>query len=151
MGVDITASDYHPRAREFLDRNILDNGLAPIKFQRVNFEMENPQLEKFDLIIASDLLYQPQHAENLSRLISAHSSDRVEVIVVDPGRENRASFTHKMIALGYRHHFTNFNRQIPESIRCKGRILHYYRQCNPAVDDIGLFKIHSRDSIPECQ
>ena len=31
MGVDITASDYHPLAREFLDENVLSNELLPIK------------------------------------------------------------------------------------------------------------------------
>ena len=127
MGVDITASDYHPQAKQFLDRNVHENGLSPIKYQAVNFETENPLLGKFDFIIASDVLYQPQHAENLSRLIARHSSDDVEVIVVDPGRENRANFTHKMIALGYSHHFERFNQQLTDNLRCKGRILYYQR------------------------
>lgn len=127
MGVDITASDYHPRAKEFLNRNVLGNGLPPIKYQAVNFETDNPLLGKYDLIIASDVLYQPQHAENLSRFIACHSSDDVEVIVVDPGRENRAKFTHKMIALGYSHHFKKFNQQLTDKLLCKGRIMYYQR------------------------
>lgn len=134
MGVDITASDYHPRAQEFLNRNVLDNGLAPIKFQLIDFEQKNPLLGKFDLIIASDVLYQPQQAQNLSRFISAHSSDDVEVIVVDPGRSNRAKFTHHMIALGYSHQFTNFNQQLSDKVHCKGRILHYQRQKQPSAE-----------------
>ena len=141
MGVDITASDYHPRAREFLDRNVFDNGLSPIKFQSVDFEKKNPQLGKFDLIIASDVLYQPHHAKYLSTLIAAHSGDDVEVIVVDPGRENRASFTHNMIALGYSHHFNRFNRQLSPGLQCKGRILHYHRLSNPVTGDIGGLKL----------
>lgn len=138
MGTDITASDYHPRAQEFLDRNVLDNGLPPIKFEAVNFEQKNPQLGKFDVIIASDVLYQPQHAEKLASFISSHSSDDVEVIVVDPGRENRSRFTHNMIALGYSHHFSNFNQQLNPGLKCKGRILHYHRQCDPTGDNIRL-------------
>ena len=134
MGVDITASDYHPRAQEFLNRNALDNGLAPIKFQLIDFEQQNPLLGKFDLIIASDVLYQPQHAQNLSQFISSHSSDDVEVIVVDPGRENRAKFTHHMIAQGYSHQFTNFNQQLADGVHCKGRILHYQRQKQDAAE-----------------
>lgn len=137
MGVDITASDYHPRAREFLDRNVLDNGLAPIKFQSVDFEKENPQLGKFDVIIASDVLYQPHHAKCLSLLIASHSSDEVDVIVVDPGRENRARFTHNMIELGYSHHFDRFDRQLSPELQCKGRILHYQRLGNPVSGDPG--------------
>ena len=134
MGVDITASDYHPRAQEFLNRNVMDNGLAPIKFQLIDFEQKNPLLGKFDLIIASDVLYQPQQAQNLSRFISAHSSDDVEVIVVDPGRSNRAKFTHHMIALGYSHQFTNFNQQLSDKVHCKGRILHFQRQKQPSAE-----------------
>jgi 2-polyprenyl-3-methyl-5-hydroxy-6-metoxy-1,4-benzoquinol methylase len=149
MGADITASDYHPRAKEFLDRNVLDNGLSPIKFQAIDFEQENPLLGKFDLIIASDVLYQPHHAENLARLIAAHSSDDVEVIVVDPGRENRARFTHNMDALGYSHQFSNFNQQLSPSLRCKGRILHYRRQGSPVGDDIDFPMIEKQNQSLE--
>jgi 2-polyprenyl-3-methyl-5-hydroxy-6-metoxy-1,4-benzoquinol methylase len=138
MGVDITASDYHPRAQAFLDRNVLDNGLSPIKFQTVNFEQKNPLLGKFDVILASDVLYQPQHAEKLASFIATHSSDDVEIIVVDPGRENRAKFTHNMIALGYSHDFRNFNQQLTGNLRCKGRILHYRRQGSPSGDNLGF-------------
>jgi predicted nicotinamide N-methyase len=144
MGADITASDHHPRAQEFLNRNVLDNGLLPIKFQAVDFEQKNPLLGKFDLIIASDVLYQPHHAESLSSLIASHSSDNVEVIVVDPGRENRARFTKTMIARGYSHHFTNFNQQLSASRRCKGRILHYHRQSNPVRGDIDFHMIEKQ-------
>jgi predicted nicotinamide N-methyase len=136
MGVDITASDYHPRAQEFLSRNLVDNNLSPMKFQAIDFEKENPLLGKFDLIIGSDVLYQPQHAQKLAGFISLHSSDDVKVLVVDPARENRAKFTHAMIALGYSHQFTNFNQQLSENLRCKGRILHYQRQSSSAENGV---------------
>ncbi|MFT4607223.1 MAG: putative nicotinamide N-methyase [Urechidicola sp.] len=128
MGVDITASDYHPRAQEFLDRNVSDNNLPPIKFQRVDFEKENQALGTFDLIIASDILYQPHHAKFVANFISAHSANNVEVILVDPGRENRSKFTLNMSALGYSHQFKNFNQTLVAGIKCKGQILHYQRQ-----------------------
>ena len=38
MGVDITASDYHPLAEEFLNKNVLANNLPPIKFHTGNWE-----------------------------------------------------------------------------------------------------------------
>ena len=127
MGVDITASDYHPLAREFLDENVLSNELLPIKYVTGNWETENPLLGKFDLIIGSDVLYEPAHAELVSNFIDTHSSVGVKVIIVDSNRSNRSSFTKKMIALGYTHHFETFN--VPESgeVSCKGRILHYHR------------------------
>lgn len=128
MGVDITASDYHPRAREFLDRNVFGNGLSPIKYQTGNWEKENPRLGKFDLVIGSDILYQPDHARLVSRFIDRHSSDDVEVVIGDPGRVNRAKFTSNMVDLGYLHQFEKFDQQMQDGKRCKGRISHYQRR-----------------------
>ena len=127
LGVNITASDYHPLAKEFLDNNILANELPPIKFLTGNWEAENPLLGKFDLIIGSDVLYEPAHPELVSRFIDCHSGTDVEVIIVDPNRGNRARFTKKMIELGYTHDFRRFNVPGSDDTQCKGRILHYQR------------------------
>ena len=128
MGMDITASDYHPLAKSFLDQNIIDNHLSPILYQAGNWETDNPLLGKFDLIIGSDILYEPAHPNSVSRFINQHTSENASVIIIDPNRGNRADFTKKMLALGYTHHFERFD--IPATIndlQCKGRILHYQR------------------------
>jgi predicted nicotinamide N-methyase len=140
MKIDITASDYHPRAKEFLDRNVSENNLSPIKFQRVDFEKETDTLGKFDLIIASDILYQPHQAEFVANFISSHSNQDGEVVLVDPGRENRSKFTVYMTTLGYNHQFKNFNQTVAEGIKCKGQILHYKRQSILVSDHIESFK-----------
>jgi len=127
MGVDITASDYHPLAKEFLDKNVLGNDLPPIKFQVGNWEAKNPLLGEFDMIIGSDILYEPAHADDVSRFIDHHSGNSVEVIIVDPNRGNRSSFTKKMLALGYAHHFKRFDEQQEDGSSCRGRVLHYQR------------------------
>ncbi len=128
MGVDITASDYHPLAKEFLDENIQINNLPRIKFLTGNWETPNPLLGLFDLIIGSDVLYEPAHAGMVSRFIDCHSSKDVEVTIVDPDRGNRASFTKKMLALGYSHSFDRFSAPATAvDARCKGRILHFRR------------------------
>lgn len=127
MGVDITASDYHPMTREFLDENILNNELSPIKYQIGNWEVENPHLGKFDMIIGSDILYEPAHAVNASSFIDCHSSDNVEILIIDPNRENRSRFTHEMAALGYSHQFEIFDHLVSDDRRCKGRVLQYQR------------------------
>lgn len=127
LGVDITASDYHPRTRGFLERNVLENGLAPIKYQTGNWETENAELGRFDFVIGSDVLYQPAHAACVSRFIDRHSNDGVEIIIGDPGRENRARFTREMSVLGYSHDFENFDETIASGQRCKGRMMHFRR------------------------
>lgn len=128
MGVDITASDYHPLAREFLDGNVYRNSLLPIKFQTGNWETENPLLGEFDLIIGSDVLYEPAHAGLVSQFIDAHAGMDVDVMIVDPNRGNRSSFTRKMIALGYSHRYERFEADDRDNAACKGRILHYRRR-----------------------
>jgi predicted nicotinamide N-methyase len=127
LGVDITASDYHPLAREFLDQNVLANLLPPIKFQIGNWETANPLLAKFDLIIGSDVLYEPAHSGNVSDFIERHCLPTAQVIIVDPDRGNRARFTKAMMALGYSHSFERFNLSGDVEERCKGRILRYSR------------------------
>ncbi|MGD8569125.1 MAG: 50S ribosomal protein L11 methyltransferase [Gammaproteobacteria bacterium] len=127
MGIDITATDYHPLAQAFLDENVISNKLPPIKYQIGNWEAENLLLGEFDLIIGSDVLYEPAHATLVSSFIDIHSSPSVNVIIVDPNRSNRSSFTKKMITLGYTHYFQSFNIQDNDDTTCKGRILHYQR------------------------
>ena len=121
QGVNITASDYHPLTQEFLDRNILRNGLTPIKYLTGNWETENPLMGEFDFIIGSDILYQPAHIDDVSGFIDRHSSDDVKVLIVDPGRQNRAKFTHKMQSLGYDHRFESFDQIDNEQQHCEGQ------------------------------
>ena len=127
MGVDITASDYHPLARDFLDENILNNQLLPIKFEDANWETENPLLGEFDLIIGSDVLYEPAHPKLVSQFIDCHSAVNVEVIIVDPGRANRSKFTREMKELGYAHQYEKFDTLDSGDKPCKGRVLHFQR------------------------
>jgi len=110
MGVDITASDYHPLTQELLAHNIPSNDLPPIKFQTGNWVVINTLLGKYDLIIGSDVLYEPVHAVLVSHFIDCHSSIGVEVIIVVPNRGNRSRFTKMMTALGNANHFERFNK-----------------------------------------
>ncbi|MEO8103300.1 MAG: methyltransferase domain-containing protein [Betaproteobacteria bacterium] len=98
---DITASDCHPLAESFLAENLLLNGLPNLEYRTGHWDRDNPALGKFDLIIASDVLYERGQPEALSRFIDRHSSDPVSVIIVDPDRGNRNPFCRKMAALGY--------------------------------------------------
>ncbi|MDH4276262.1 MAG: hypothetical protein OEW08_14610, partial [Gammaproteobacteria bacterium] len=76
----------------------------------------------------SDVLYEPAHPGSVSAFIHRHSSANVHVVIVDPNRGNRATFTKKMAALGFAHHFEVFDTLAVGVTGCKGRILHYRRQ-----------------------
>jgi len=127
MGVDITASDYHPLAQEFLDRNVLASQLPPIKYLVGNWTGANPLLGEFDLIIGSDVLYEPAHPAQVSGFIDRHMALDGAVLILDPNRGNRSQFTRAMLALGYHHRFERFHQDGEAEVRCRGRYLHYQR------------------------
>jgi ETFB lysine methyltransferase len=67
---DITATDYHPEAGKFLAHNVALNNDKAIPFKRLDWADMNNDLGKFDLIIGSDLLYEQEHIELLSKFIN---------------------------------------------------------------------------------
>lgn len=123
---DITATDHHPEAEDFLKANIELNKGEKFPFVRADWEdVANDQLGRFDLIIGSDLLYEQNHADLLSQFIERHSKPECEVVIVDPGRGYAAKFNKKMSALGYSQ--TQTTVEDPSSLNrpFKGRIMRY--------------------------
>lgn len=98
---DITATDYHPEAQKFLQRNALLNGDKPIAFEQVDWTAESDSLGLFDLIIGSDLLYEDNHIELLASFIAGHSKPACEVIIVDPGRGRKNKLSKRMVEFGF--------------------------------------------------
>lgn len=136
---NITATDYHPQAGHFLRENVLLNHDAPIPFVRTGWADVNADLGLFDLIIGSDVLYEHEHAELLSRFIERHTKPLGHVILVDPGRGNHARFSKKMISLGYSHSQAKPDNTDYLPLPFKGQVLRYQRlsddtYANPASD-----------------
>ncbi|NJN88032.1 MAG: methyltransferase domain-containing protein [Leptolyngbyaceae cyanobacterium SL_7_1] len=127
LGGDITASDYHPLAHSFLIENARLNFLAPILFNSGNWNTINPTLGTFDLIIGSDVLYEHQHIQLLSAFIDRHSSDPVNVIIVDPGRGSHRAFAREMERLGYDHIWSDLSDYPVQGVTPKGFILRFWR------------------------
>jgi predicted nicotinamide N-methyase len=126
-GANITASDYHPLAEEFLRHNTDLNGLLPIHFQNAPWAGPNPHLGRFDLIVGSDLLYERNHPALLAGFLACHTNPIAQVILTDPGRTYCGQFSTKMAAHGYtrterRRHFTGSD--VPSS---RGHILSFIR------------------------
>lgn len=101
---NITATDYHPEVKTFLLENTDLNNDKEIPFYRLNWEDQiNKNLGKFDLIIGSDLLYQQNHGELLSKFINQYANNKCEVIIVDPSRGNHGKFKKEMINYGFKY------------------------------------------------
>lgn len=126
-GGDITASDCHPLAAEFLRENLKLNDLPAMKYQAGNWSRANPLLARFDLIIGSDVLYDRDQPQALSQFIDRHAQPGVEVLIVDPDRGNRSSFNQKMETLGYTRSQTRVTCLPGGGGHYKGRLLRYVR------------------------
>jgi len=124
-GGDITASDCHPLAPDFLLENLKLNHLPAMKYQTGNWSRGNPLLARFDLIIGSDVLYDRGQPEALSQFIALHARPDAEVLIVDPDRGNRVSFSRKMDSLGYSHTETRITTLPGDGGKYKGRLLRY--------------------------
>lgn len=99
---DITSTDYHPEVSAYLSKNVALNDGAAIPFIRTGWADEAAEdLGLFDLIIASDVLYDDEHALDLSEFIASHGEPICEVIVVDPGRGNLGAYSRKMAVHGF--------------------------------------------------
>ncbi len=76
-GADITAMDIHPVPGELLQSNTELNKTNPIPFQNASWADELPDLGKFDLIVGSDVLYEPRQVETLPEFIDRHAKPTV--------------------------------------------------------------------------
>jgi len=126
-GADITSTDRHPLAETFLEENLALNDLSPLPFHIGSWEESDLELERFDLIIGSDLLYEVEHPALLAAFIDRHASDEVEVIIVDPGRGHHSGLNREMAGLGYRHETAWAQQQDVREQLTKGRLLNYRR------------------------
>lgn len=124
---DITATDYHPEAGSFLIENTRINQDKIIPFIRTGWGDETHSMGKFDLVIGSDLLYEPDHAELLSRFIDLHTKPGCEVIIVDPGRGNHSRFSKRMVNLNFTHSQSRPDTSSYLIDPFKGQILRYRR------------------------
>lgn len=98
---DITATDLHPEAEGFLEANAALNGDDTIPFERTAWGDQDDELGLFDLIIASDVLYEQPHAELVANFIQDHAQPRCEVVVIDPRRGHGGRFGRAMESNGF--------------------------------------------------
>ncbi len=130
-GGDVTASDCHPMAAAFLVENLKLNHLPVMKYQVGHWSRANPLLARFDLIIGSDLLYDRDQPHALAAFIELHAEAVAEILIVDPDRGNRASFSRNMLANGYALTERRISSLPGEGGVYKGRLLRYLRALSP--------------------
>ena len=124
----VTASDRHPLAEEFLLENLRLNAMAALPYRCGDWLGRNPDLGRFDLIVGSDVLYERDQPDQLSAFIARHAQPCVEVIIADPDRGNRPAFHRNMLALGFAHSESRILAMPAGGGPYRGRLLNYRRQ-----------------------
>jgi predicted nicotinamide N-methyase len=85
-GGDVTATDYYEEATLFAALNVANATGKAITARMVNWIELPKDLGKFDVVLASDVLYEHRYAEMMADAIAATLVRGGEAIVADPGR-----------------------------------------------------------------
>jgi predicted nicotinamide N-methyase len=100
LGADVTVSDGHPDVPRFLRKNLMLNSISRLKIAMSPWETGLEEVEslhqKFDYVIASDILYEGYHAEFFTKVINSVVKPEGKVVVTDPGRAYLQRFVNKM-------------------------------------------------------
>jgi predicted nicotinamide N-methyase len=99
-GHDVTASDYNAFAGALLKENATLNGLSPLKFLTLSFQ-DHFKGEPYDLIVASDVLYEPGCGSSLIQFLKTALKNDGEAVFVDPGRAHVGKFESELIRNGF--------------------------------------------------
>lgn len=126
-GADVIASDMHPLAEPFLAYNAALNALPAVHYRQLRWDRELPALGTFDLIIASDVLYERAQTDLMADVILRHAKPSAEVVITDPGRGNSARFSRMLEQQGFAFLSTRCPMDDADTEPFRGQLLHYSR------------------------
>jgi predicted nicotinamide N-methyase len=126
-GADITASDHHPLAAEFLARNARLNDMTAVAYADTHWDRPDATLGLFDLIVASDVLYERGHAVGIAEFIARHTAPIAEVLISDPGRGNAAALRRLLMEQGFSCDEQRLAFSADDRPPYRGRLLHFQR------------------------
>lgn len=92
--------DLHPDAGVFLEKNAVANGVKKPEFRCLDWK--NGLDGSFDLILASDVLYDKAQAPTLLGFLEEHLAPCGEAWIADPGRPYLQTFLSTAKAAGWR-------------------------------------------------
>lgn len=128
-GADVTASDHHPLSAPFLDYNAALNNISSPSYLDLSWDPSDSHADvgQFDLIIGSDILYEPDHAEMLAALVNRLANAKAKVLITCPGRGYRNRFSRLLQSEGFELTQTNIPFTEAEEPPFRGRLLCYKR------------------------
>lgn len=102
LGARVTATDLHPDVPGFLARNLERNDLAPdaIEYRELDWRASGLG-RRFDLVVASDVLYEAAHPGAVARALAAHVEETGRILLADPGRAYLQACLDELARLGF--------------------------------------------------
>ncbi len=99
-GFDVLSTDYYEDALDVTRANVFRNLGTIARTRLVDWRHLPTDLGKFDLIFASDVLYEKEYAELLPVLLRGLLAPRGMVLIADPGRVAAPVFVESCAAHG---------------------------------------------------
>ena len=99
-GFDVTASDYYEDALEFARLNVATNSGREISARLVDWRALPADLGKFNVVVASDVLYEPRYGPLIAGVFDATLTAAGVGFVADPGRVAVDAFLAECAQLG---------------------------------------------------
>lgn len=91
-GFNVVVSDYYEDALRFAQVNAWRNGASTPSGLVLDWRNLAPSLEHYDVVLASDVLYERPYGGLVARAIDATLSDGGIALIADPGRVARDTF-----------------------------------------------------------
>jgi predicted nicotinamide N-methyase len=91
-GFEVVASDYYEDAPRFARVNAWRNGAPPIRGLVLDWRALPASLPRFEVVVASDVLYERPYGPLVARVIAATLAAGGVAWVADPGRVGREAF-----------------------------------------------------------
>ena len=91
-GFDVTASDYYPEALLFARANVWQNTGEELRTRLVDWRAPPDDLGTFDMIVASDVLYEEPYPAAVARLVASALNGPGFALIADPGRVHAPRF-----------------------------------------------------------
>jgi len=91
-GFDVTATDYYEEALRFTALNVLVNTGALIDTRIGDWRRFPHDIGRFELVVASDVLYEQPHAALIAGVLDRTMTARGSAIIADPGRVGAPRF-----------------------------------------------------------
>ena len=91
-GFDVVASDYYEDAPRFARVNACRNGAPAIRGRMLDWRALPARLPKFDVVVASDVLYERPYGALVAEVVARTLSKTGTAWLADPGRVGREAF-----------------------------------------------------------